>query len=293
VTELRGAQSEVGHVGRVLLRHVREAWVDDAQVDREWRALHYLARPDRAKAVDDYDRFASLLAELGAETVFAPRGEGCGLDSVYVRDAAVVCEGGAVLCSMGKAARRAEPRDLRGSFERLGVPVIGAISEPGRLEGGDVVWLDRRTLVVGRGYRTNDEGIRQLRELLGDRVDDLVVAPLPHHRGPEDVFHLMSILSPVDRDLAVVFSPLMPVSLREQLLERGIELVEVPAEELATLGCNVLALAPRRCVMVAGSPRTRARLERSGAEVFEFDGGEICAKGAGGPTCLTRPLERS
>jgi len=289
---IAGAQSEVGAIRRILLRHARGAWEGDERIGREWRALGFLAAPDHAAAAAEYDRFAALLARLGAEPVFAPADPALGLDSIYVRDAVVLCERGAVLCRMGKQARRDEPLALVPVLERLSIPVLGAIGGAGRLEGGDVVWLDRRTLVVGRGYRTNDEGAAQLRALLGDAVDELWVVPLPHHRGPDDVFHLMSILSPIDRDLALVYSPLMPVPLRERLLERGLDLVEVPPEELDTLGCNVLAVAPRRCVMAAGSPLTRARLERAGAEVHEFDGGEICAKGSGGPTCLTRPLER-
>jgi N-dimethylarginine dimethylaminohydrolase len=154
------------------------------------------------------------------------------------------------------------------------------------------VWLDRRTLAVGRGYRTNDVGIAQLRALLGDAIDELVVVHLPHWRGAGDVFHLMSIISPVDPDLAVVYSPLMPVAFRERLLDRGMTLVEVPDDEFESMGANVLALGSRRCVMLAGNPRTRARLEAAGVDVVEYEGMEISRKGGGGPTCLTRPLRR-
>ena len=148
-----------------------------------------------------------------------------------------------------------------------------------------------RTIAVGRGYRTNDEGIRQLQALVGPHVR-VVVVPLPHWRGAGDVFHLMSIISPVDRDLAVVYSPLMSVPFRELLLDRGIGLIEVPDEEFETMGANVLALAPRRCLMVDGNPRTRALLEQAGAEVLTYEGHEISVKGGGGPTCLTRPIDR-
>jgi N-dimethylarginine dimethylaminohydrolase len=171
------------------------------------------------------------------------------------------------------------------------VPVLGAIEPPGRLEGGDVVWLDEATLLVGRGYRTDDEGIRQLALLLGPEVE-VTAVPLVHWRGPGDVFHLMSILSPVDRDLAVVYSPLLPVPLREALLARGMALVEVPEEEFDSMGANVLALGPRRVLALAGNPVTRARLERAGCEVLVYEGQEISRKGGGGPTCLTRPLAR-
>lgn len=169
--------------------------------------------------------------------------------------------------------------------------IAGRIESPGRLEGGDVIWLDARTLVVGRGYRTNADGIRQLRAILGNRVE-VVEVPLPHWHGPHDVMHLMSLISPIDHGIAVVYSQLLPVPFREWLLDRGIHLVEVPDEEFVSMGTNVLALAPRRCLILAGNPRTRAALERAGADVVEYEGTEISVKGAGGPTCLTRPLER-
>ena len=154
------------------------------------------------------------------------------------------------------------------------------------------IWLDSHTFVVGRGYRTNADGIRQLRTILGRGVE-VVEVPLPHWRGHHDVMHLMSLISPIDHDLAVVYSPLLPVPFREWLLDRGIQLVEVPDEEFETMGTNVLALGPGRCLMLSGNPRTRAALERAGADVVEYEGTEISVKGAGGPTCLTRPLERT
>jgi N-dimethylarginine dimethylaminohydrolase len=193
---------------------------------------------------------------------------------------------------MGKPLRRDEPRSHEAAFRAMDYPIAGSIAPPGRLEGGDVVWLDRRTIAVGRGYRTNDDGIAQLRAVLEGSIDELIVVPLPHWRGPSDVFHLMSIVSPIDSDLALVYSPLMPVAFRERLLDRGIALVEVPDEEFESMGANVLAVAPRRCLMLAGNPATRARLERAGAHVTVYEGDEISVKGGGGPTCLTRPLRR-
>ena len=193
---------------------------------------------------------------------------------------------------MGKRLRREEPAAQKAELRRLGIPIVGEIIEPGSLEGGDVVWLDDRTIAVGRGYRTNEEGILQLRALLADSIDELIVVPLPHWRGAGDVLHLMSLISPVDRDLAVVYSPLLPVPFRETLIESGYRLVEVPDEEFDTMGTNVLALGPRECVMIGGNPQTRAALEAAGARVTEYAGHEISVKGAGGPTCLTRPLIR-
>ena len=282
---------EVSPLGRVALRHARDAFRSQAQIERSWRALGYGAPPDYGRALAEYEAFAAQLTAGGTEVEWLPGGDGLGLDAIYVRDATLVTPGGLVVCRMGKAARSAEPAAARVALHKTGLPVLGEITGAGALEGGDVVWLDARSCIVGRGYRTNDEGIRQLRGLLGPEVE-LCIVPLPHHRGPDDVFHLMSILSPLDRDLALVYSPLMPVPFREWLLDRGLSLVEVPDQEFESMACNVLALAPRRCLMLAGNPVTRSRLEAAGCQVAVYDGSEISAKGAGGPTCLTRPLTR-
>ena len=286
------ALSEVDRIARLVVKHPKDAFRGQETVDQEWRALGFTEAPDFSRAVAEYERFLGLLDRSGADVLSLPAGEDVGLDSIYTRDASIVCERGVILCSMGKPLRAGEPAAQGAAFARWGIPVVGRIEPPGRLEGGDVVWLDDRTIVVGRGYRTNDEGIRQLRALLADSIDEFVVVPLPHWRGPGDVFHLMSILSPVDHDLAVVYSSLMPVTFHERLAARGIELIEVPDNEFDSMGANVLALSPRRVVMLEGNPRTRALLKRAGADVREYSGREISLKGGGGPTCLTRPITR-
>lgn len=286
------AQADTGAIMRVLIKHARDAFRSQEAIDREWRDLGFSAPPDFSRAADEYDRFVAVLAGAGAQVERLPAADGTTLDSLYVRDASVVCDRGAILCAMGKAQRAGEPAAQADAFRVLGLPVVGAIRPPGRLEGGDVVWLDRRTVAVGRGYRTNADGIEQLHALLGDLVDEVIAVALPHWRGPGDVFHLMSIISPIDGNLAVVYSPLMSVPFRERLLDQGMTLIEVPDDEFGTMGANVLSLGSRRCLMLAGNPKTRARLERAGVEVVEYDGREISLKGGGGPTCLTRPIER-
>ena len=285
--------SETGRLTRVLVKHPRDAFVDDATIAREWQPLNYTSAPSLAKASAEYETFLQILRRGGAQVDFLPRDASTNLDSIYARDASIVCDRGVILGRMGKRLRGNEPAAQQRAIRPLGIPIAGEIIEPGCVEGGDVVWLDDRTIAVGRGYRTNEEGILQLRALLGDSIDDLIVVPLPHWRGPGDVLHLMSLISPVDHDLAVVYSPLLPVPFRQALVGRGIELVEVPAGEFETMGVNVLALAPRDCVMLAGNPHTRAALEQAGARVTEYVGEEISVKGAGGPTCLTRPLARA
>ena len=283
--------NEYGPLRRVALRHPCAAFGGPEAVAASWRALGYGAAPDFDRACADYGRFAAILADAGAAIDFLPAGNGLTLDSLYVRDAALIAPGGIVLANMGKAARDGEPEAMAAACQALGLSVAGRITGDGRLEGGDVIWLDQATCAVGQGYRTNAAGIGQLAELLGPEVE-VIVVPLPHYKGPHDVFHLMSIISPLDHDLALVHSPLMPVPFRDWLLARGIHLAEAAAEEFETLGCNALALGPRRCLMTEGNPQTRARLEAAGCEVLTYDGGEISMKGAGGPTCLTRPLVR-
>ena len=290
----RSELSEVGRLVSVVVKHVRDAFVDERTIASQWQALNFTAAPDFAAAIDEYERFLDILRSTGAVVHQLPHNPETTLDSVYTRDASIVSPKGLILCRMGKRTRQSEPDAQERAFGAMEPPVriCGRIEAPGLLEGGDVVWLDDRTIVVGRGYRTNAEGIQQLRSLLGNSADVIEVA-LPHWRGENDVMHLMSLISPVDRDLAVVYSRLLPVPFRQLLLERGCRLVEVPDEEFDSMGCNVLALSPGRCVMLAGNPKTRAALERAGAEVVEYGGNEISVKGSGGPTCLTRPIARA
>lgn len=288
-----GALNEYGRLRRVALRRPAAAFHGPAKIAAEWRPLNYTAAPDLVRAEGEFDRFVERLVGVGAGIEYLPADASLTLDALYVRDAAIQApDGGVILCSMGKPARRGEPAINGQALAAAGFALKGAIAGDGRLEGGDLVWFDARCLAVGRGYRTNDEGIRQLQAILGPAVE-VVVVPLPHYRGPADVFHLMSILSPIDRDLALVYSPLMPVPFREWLLAHGIGLVEVPEAEFDSMGCNVLAIAPRHCLMLEGNPETRRRLEAAGARVEAIPGGEISVKGQGGPTCLTRPLERA
>jgi N-dimethylarginine dimethylaminohydrolase len=282
-------QSDVAPLRRVLMKHARDAYLSSARISAQWEALDYAAPPDFEAACRESDALAALLESLGVEVAWLPAAD-AGLDSIYVRDAAIVCDEGLVLSRMGKPARSDEPASLARALPSLGVSVHGRIESPGTLEGGDVVWLDTQTLAVGRGKRTNAEGIRQLTALLPGV--EVVTVPLPDWTAPGDVFHLMSALSPVAEDLALVFPPLLPPAFLAELRARGHALVEVPAAELESQGSNVLAVAPRVVVALEGSPETRRRLEEAGVEVHTYRGDEISAKGFGGPTCLSRPLER-
>ena len=284
------APSETGTIQGLLLKHTREAWRDRDRVRAEWPALGYAAEPDYDRACDEYDAFVEILQKSTGEVVFLPADVRTGLDSIYVRDAACVTPRGVVLGRMGKELRRGEPEAVGAFCDRMGWPVAGAIGEPGTLEGGDVVWLDARTVAIGHGYRTNGEGIRQFAELVVPSGVEVVEVPLPHWDGPGDVFHLMSLLSPVGDRTLLVHSRLLPVPFRKFLLAAGFALIEVPETEFSTMGGNVLALGPERCLALSGNRLTAAALEKAGLEVLTYEGREISVKGAGGPTCLTRPF---
>ena len=280
-----------GPLKTVAVRPPGVAFASDAKIDAEWKPLNYHSRPDLAKARSEFKAFEDVLKGAGAEVIALPAGDGLTLDSLYTHDALIVTPRGLVRPVMGKPARRGEPAVNGAHLETLGILVAGEIKAPGLIEGGDLVWIDRHTLLAGIGYRTNIEGVKQLGKLAGPDVEVLWF-DMPHYKGRSDVFHLMSCLSPLDKDLAVVYRPLMAARLVEFLESRGIKFVEVPDEEFPTMGCNVLALGPRHAVMVAGNPETERRMRAAGVKVEVIEGMEICRKGEGGPTCMTRPLVR-
>ncbi|NIM59968.1 MAG: amidinotransferase [Candidatus Aminicenantes bacterium] len=287
-----GGHSEVDQIKSVLLKHPKDAFMNQDNIQFQWKELNYLACPDYDKALKEYDNFVEFLKKFIPEIHYLPQNDKTGLDSIYVHDPVIIANKGAILCSMGKEGRRAEPQAAGQFLLKLGIPILGSIIGEGKLEGGDVVWIDERTLAVGLGDRTNEEGISQLKELTRDFVDEFIIVPLPPWKGPGDVLHLMSIISPVDHDLAVVYSKLLPVPFRERLQRRGIQLLEVPDSEFETMACNILSVSPRKCIMISGNSQTKQMLEDKGVGVWEYRGEEISAKGAGGPTCLTRPLLR-
>jgi N-dimethylarginine dimethylaminohydrolase len=254
-----------------------------------WRAFGWRAAPDPKALAYEHEAFCSILADAGAEVVLGETPVPGDPDAIYAYDPALVTDSGAVLLRPGKAKRRAEPAAMAQDLDTAGIPVAGRVDGDATAEGGDTVWLDRRTLLVGRGYRTNDAGIEALQRALPGV--EVIWFDLAHLRGAGEVLHLMSLISLLDRDLAAAYLPLLPVRLVELLAERGVRLVEVPDEEFETMGPNVLALAPRVALALEGNDETRRRLERAGVEVFVYRGAEL-SKGDGGPTCLTLPLYR-
>lgn len=280
-----GGQTMTATLRRVLVRSPR------AEDRAAWRAYGWRAEPDPGRMADEHEAFRDLLSDAGAEVVLGQTPIGLCPDQIYVHDPALVTDRGAVLLRPGKEGRRIEVDAMAVDMVEVGLPLAARLEAPAMAEGGDMLWLDERTLLVGRGYRTNDEGVRALADALPDV--DVVVFDLPHLRGPGEVLHLMSLVSLLDVDLAVAYPPLMPVRLVELLAKRGVELVEVPDDEFETMGPNVLALGPRVALALDGNPETRRRMEAMGVDVRVYRGDEISRKGDGGPTCLTRPLLRA
>jgi N-dimethylarginine dimethylaminohydrolase len=279
---LVGCRDMTATLRRVLVRRPRE----DVS---SWRACGWRSEPDPSRLAAEHEAFAGLLEEAGADVVVADPTDGGNLDEVYAFDPALVNEDGVVLLRPGKELRQLEPLALEAELRRAGIPVAGGLESPAEAEGGDLIRLDGGTLLAGHGFRTNGFGTAALSELLPGV--EVVPFDLPHYRGRSEVMHLLTLISPLDRDLAVAFLPLLPVRLVQLLEERGVRVVEVPEEEFDTMGSNVLALGPRRALAVEGNPETRRRMERAGVEVVTYEGAEL-SKGDGGPTCLTLPLQR-
>ena len=288
-----GCQDMTSTIRKVLIKDPKSAYKNQANIDTQYNELNYFGKPDFEISLKDYDSFKSILHNNGIEIHCLPSDDITSLDSIYTHDPCLVSNSGVILCSMGKDLRRKEPGMISNYFESLAIPIIGRISSPGKLEGGDIVWIDNRTVAVGVGYRSNFEGIMQLKQILSDDIDEIIPVHLPHWTGPADCLHLMSNVSPIDENLFLVYSKLLPVSFREYLLSRKIKLIEVPDEEYESMGCNVLAIAPRKVIMIEGNNITKKYLEDEGVEIFTYPGLEISNKGAGGPTCLTRPFLRS
>jgi dimethylargininase len=275
--------NSTGTLRRVLLRPPR------AEELVHWRELGWRAEPDPVAIAEEHAHLRELLAKNGAEVVIADEPVPGDPDAIYAYDPVLLGPAGAILLRICKGPRIPEATVLEPFLTRAGIPIVARVEAPATADGGDMFWLDEETLLVGRGYRTNDAGIATIREALPDR--EVVVFDLPHLRGRGEVLHLMSLVSPLDDDLVVAYLPLLPVRLVELFEARGIEIVEVPDDEFESMGANVLALGPRAALALERNVETRGRLEHAGVTVLTYEGTEL-SKGDGGPTCLTQPLLR-
>lgn len=285
-----GSQSMAGPLKRVLMRSAASA-MRGADAAR-W---HYGPGFDPARAATQHAALTEMVAGTGAEIIWLTDAEDGLADSVFTHDPSLMTNRGALILSMGKALRRPEPALHEAAYGRAGIPILGRVEAPGTVEGGDCVWVDERTLAIGRGVRTNQEGIQQVANILGPLGVSVFGYDLPLWHGEEACLHLMSVISPLADDLALVFSPLLPAPFYQMLKARGITLVEGDADEFhasAGLSLNVLPTAPRQVIAVAGFPKTKAAMEAAGCTVATFEADALCIACEGGPTCLTRPVLR-
>lgn len=285
MTSQYGSQSMVNPLQVVLVRRP-----DAAFGDADPEAWHYTAQPKLEAAQAEHDAFVQTLHQAGAEVVYHSVSLPNHADAIFTHDPVLVCNEGAIILRMGKDLRRGEEEAIAQQLETMGVPIHYRLHGEAMAEGGDLLWIDENTLAVGQGFRTNAEGLRQLQEALP--AVEIIPVPLPYFLGPDACLHTMSFISMIDHDLAVVYPQFMPVPFWQLLQERGIQFVEVPEEEFDTMGPNVLALAPRQCLMLEGNPITKQRLEAAGCQVSTYTGNEISLKAEGGATCLTRPVLR-
>lgn len=253
----------------------------------DWEAAGWRV-PDPGLLAAQHEAFCDLLASLGCEVAIADAADGL-VDAVYMHDPVLLTASGAIPLRMRKPVRSTEPDLVAAEMERLGVPVLGRLPDGAWADGGDRFWLDDATMALGLGYRTNAAGAAAVAELSGV---DVVTYDLPHDAGPDHVLHLQSLISAVDERLLVIYEPLMPVRLLDDLRERGYDWLPIAPDEYLAMGCNILCIRPGVVVMVDGVPGLRARLEERGIEVHVYDGTELSLKGDGGPTCLTCPLLR-
>ena len=281
----------VGRLRRVLMcRPDAAGWGNDSG---PWREMRYLKAPNLEAATSQHEAFERGLETAGVEIVFLPAERGLLMDAVYTHDASLMTDFGVIIMRMGKPFRCGEPQHHRRIYDSCQIPIIGEIQPPGTAEAGDMIWLSEETLLVGRGYRTNGEGINQLSAMLSPRGIKIIVAPLPHGAGPSCCLHLMSLISLLDDHSALVDSPWLAVQTLELLQEeRKLNLIEMVPAERDTLGCNVLALGDGHLFAIEENHQTNERLLKAGFEVHTFSGSEIAINGGGGPTCLTRPLLR-
>jgi dimethylargininase len=287
MTRLYGSQSMVAPLRTVLVRRPDETFAVNDPV-----AWHYTDRPNLKIAQQEHDGLVALLRQGGAEVIYHDEPQPDHADAIFAFDPAIVTDHGAIILSMGKSQRRGEEAAMAHRFEQLGIPLLYTLQGDARAEGGDLLWVDHDTLAVGLGFRTNAEGLRQIRDVLSGIGVKVIPVELPYYSGPKACLHLLSLISIVDDNSAVVYPPLMAVPFWQELLRRDFKLIEIPEEEFPTMATNVLALAPRKCLMLKGNPSTKHLLEEAGCEVLTYSGNEISFKAEGGPTCLTRPILR-
>jgi len=287
-----GLNSNVKKLKNVILKHPKDAFKSQSNIDGQWQELNFIAKPDYKIALKQYDKLLNILDDNNVSMNFLPSDKETFLDSIYTHDPMFMTPDGAIIGNMGKQFRKKETDMIEEYLINNNIPILGKIKNNGTMEGGDVIWINKSTVAVGLTYRTNREGINQLENILSKISITLIKVDLPHWSGPTDVLHLMSLISPLKDKLFLIYEKLIPISFLNFLRSIDINFIHIEESEYETLACNVLPLSEDKCLIVKGNPKTRSIIEKSGIETLEIDASEICYKGSGGPTCITRPIQR-
>ena len=287
-----GLNSNVSTLKTVLLKNPQAAFKSQKTIDLQWQDLNFIDKPDFKKSVTQYENFIDILNDNHVEILYIPEDELTSLDSIYTHDPIFMTPNGTVIGNMGKTQRKPETIMMKNYLNEIGVPILGEIINDATLEGGDVIWIDEKTVAAGLTYRTNIKGIDQLRKILSTISVEVISVDLPHWNGPVDVLHLMSLISPLNENLFLIYKKLLPIALLKLLKKLDIKTISIADEDYDSLGCNVLPLSTTKCLITSGNDKTFKIIEDNGIEVIEFQASEICYKGSGGPTCLTRPIYR-
>tara|TARA_B100000745_G_C20143117_1_gene392034 strand:- start:809 stop:1693 length:885 start_codon:yes stop_codon:yes gene_type:complete len=287
-----GLNSNVSTLKTVILKNPQAAFKSQKTIDLQWQDLNFIDKPDFKKSITQYENFIDILNDNHVEILYISEDEKTSLDSIYTHDPIFMTPNGAVIGNMGKTQRKPETIMMKNYLNEIGIPILGEIINDATLEGGDIIWIDQRTVAAGLTYRTNNKGIDQLRKILSTISVEVICVDLPHWNGPVDVLHLMSLISPLKDDLFLIYKKLLPVGLLKLLKQLDIKTISIADEDYDSLGCNVLPLSTTKCLITSGNDKTFKIIEENGIEVIEFQASEICYKGSGGPTCLTRPIYR-
>ncbi len=287
MSKMYGCQSMVKDLKRVLVKRPDQGFLVE-----DYEKWHYKGPLDLAEAQREHDRFTEIMRKEGVEVLYHPEPQPNHADSIFTYDPAIITDMGAILFQMGKELRKGEEPPMGRRLKEMEIPIHYRIHGGATIEGGDTLWLDENTVAIGQGFRTNHLGLLQMKEALEPLGVTVIPVDLPYFYGPEACLHLMSLISYVDHDLAVIYSPLFPVPLWKELKERGVDMIDVSETEFNKMGTNILALTPRKVLMLDCTPQVQSALESTGCQIFTYKGVEISLKTEGGATCLTRPILR-
>jgi N-dimethylarginine dimethylaminohydrolase len=283
-----GNQSMVSSLKRVLVKKPDLGFAVD-----DFSKWHYTGPINLLEAQKEHDAFTEIMRKEGIEVLYHPEYQPDHADAIFTYDPAIITNHGAIMFQMGKLLRKGEEMAMERRFKELDIPIHYKIHGNATVEGGDTLWLDEETIAIGQGFRTNKKGLIQMKGALEPLGIEVIPVDLPYFYGPDACLHLMSLISFVDHDLAVIYSPLFPVPLWKLLKERGVDMIDVSKNEFNKMGTNILALAPRKIIILDCVPKVQNTLEDAGCETFTYKGVEISLKTEGGPTCLTRPILRT